>query len=116
MRVTFPRTSFSRLANEFAAEPKALIDIVGRLEENRFFVFHPAESDVASVVFHTTASPSDMLMGYISACFAAMGSDNVERDCVSFIGALKKSGWSLEYLQLNSNGWTGQKESKQKIN
>ena len=94
----------------------ALKDMVGRLEADRFVVFHPAGSDVVSVVFHSTASSKDMLLGYISACFTAIGSQNVEKDSASFLGALKVSGWNLEYLQLNSNGWTGQKESRQKAN
>ena len=67
-----------------------------------------------SLVFHSTASPNDMLLGYISACFAAMGSQKVEEDCISFIEALKEGGWNLEYLQMNSNGWKGQSESKAK--
>ena len=115
MNTTFFRTSFSRLANEFAAEPMTLKDIIGRLEADRFFVFQPAGSDIVSVVFHSTASPSDMLLGYVSACFAAIGSQNVEKNSVLFLGALRESGWSLEYLQLNSNGWTGQKESRPKV-
>ena len=69
-----------------------------------------------SLVFHSTASPKDMLLGYISACFVAIGSQNVEKDSTSFMEAMKECGWSLEYLQLNSNGWTGQRESKTKEN
>ena len=55
-----------------------------------------------------------MLLGYISACFAAMGFQKVEEDCIAFIEALKEGGWNLEYLQMNSKGWKGQSESKAK--
>ena len=104
------RSSFSRLANEYAADARALENIVARLEADRFYAFLPEGSDTVEVVFHSAAGPKDMLSGYVAACFTALGYPNVEQHAAAFLRALKENGWSTEYLQLRSNGWSGQRD------
>ena len=49
-----------------------------------------------------------MISGYVAASFTALGSPSVEKETAAFLEALRESGWRTEYLQLSSNGWSGQ--------